>query len=274
MEPIISVIIPVYNEEKRLNRCIKSILNQDIQELELILVDDGSTDSSGKICKEYTKKEKRVKVIRQKNSGVGNARNTGIAASKGKYITFVDSDDYLPNDPSIYRKAIFVLEHNQVEVVAWLWQFQNENGNLVIDPRKIPSFFEGKQSTRKFAKGLYYGSYANGLVVSVWNKLFQREYIENIRFEGRIYEDDEWMSQVLARPANIFCEREFWYIYTQNNSSLTHQDFQEKNLKMLDILKNRVRLFESENFIRYSIFFISPKWYEVLVLKMREKHES
>lgn len=141
MKSIISVIVPVYNEEVRISRCIESILNQDIQELELILIDDGSTDSSGRICEKYARKDSRIQVIHQKNSGVGSARNTGITASKGKYIAFVDSDDYLPNNSGIYSKAISILEYNQVEVVAWLWQFQDENGNLVIDSEKIPSFF-------------------------------------------------------------------------------------------------------------------------------------
>ena len=179
MKPIISVIVPVYNEEVRISRCIESILNQDIQELELILIDDGSTDSSGRICEKYARKDSRIQVIHQKNSGVGSARNTGITASKGKYIAFVDSDDYLPNNSNIYSKAISILEYNQVEVVAWLWQFQDENGNLVIDSEKIPSFFSGKKSTREFAKGFYHGSYANGLVVGVWNKLFRKEYIKD-----------------------------------------------------------------------------------------------
>lgn len=101
----------------------------------------------------------------------------------------------------------------------------------------------------EFAKGLYYGSYANGLVVGVCNKLYKRDYIKNIPFEGRIYEDDDWMSQVLAKTGKIFCEKKFWYIYVQNNTSLTHQKFQEQNLVMLDIVKRRMCLFKQDSFI-------------------------
>lgn len=250
VEILLSVVVPIYNTERFLRRCIESILNQNLEELELILVDDGSTDSSGKICEEYQKENQQIKVIHQKNGGISKARNEGLLVSRGKYIAFVDSDDYLPDDPNIYSKAISILEHNEVDIVAWLWQFQNRDGNLIVDPHKVPAFFCGKQSTQEFAKGLYYGSYANGLVVGVWNKLYKRDYIENIQFEGRLHEDEDWMPQVLAKPGNIFCEREFWYIYVQNNTSLTHQDFQEQNLGMLDILKNRVRLFEKDDFIR------------------------
>lgn len=323
METLISVVVPVYNTQRFLHRCIDSILKQNMDELELILVNDGSTDSSGEICEEYRKIDQRVKVIHQANSGTSKARNSGVSAAQGKYISFVDSDDFLTDDPDLYRKAISTLEQNAVDMVAWLWQFLNEEGNLVVDPNKIPAFFYGKQSTQDFAKGFYHGSYANGLVVSVWNKLFKRDYIKNIQFEGRLYEDDDWMTRVLAKHGSIFCERKFWYIYTQNNTSLTHQDFQKQNLCMLDIVKNRERLFENEDFIRtesgklfmnlyieywycakksgippyddwqtymctlrtlisgkkicfkdfvrYSVFAISPKLYEFLILKIRKR---
>ena len=92
---LISVIIPVYNVEQYLNRCVDSVINQTYKNLEIILIDDGSTDNSGKICDEYSQKDKRVKVIHQKNMGVSNSRNKGINIAKGKYITFVDSDDVL-----------------------------------------------------------------------------------------------------------------------------------------------------------------------------------
>ena len=180
MKTQLSVIVPVYNTERFLRRCIESILNQNVEKCELILINDGSTDSSGKICDEYAKENQCISVIHRKNQGVGKARNNGVLASSGKYITFVDSDDYLPDDPTIYSKAISILENHDVDIVTWLWQFQNEEGKLTIDPHKIPTFFCGKKSMLEFAKGLYYGSYANGLVVGVCNKLYKRDYIKNI----------------------------------------------------------------------------------------------
>ena len=94
----ISIIITVYNSEKYLNKTIDSVLNQNFKDFELILVNDGSTDSSGEICDNYAKKDKRVKVVHQKNGGVSCARNKGVAISHGKYIGFVDSDDYISED--------------------------------------------------------------------------------------------------------------------------------------------------------------------------------
>ena len=98
MNEKISVIVPVYNVEKYIGECIKSIINQDYENIEIILVDDGSNDKSGEICDEYTLKDKRVKVIHKENGGVSSARNRGIESSTGEYIAFVDGDDYVTKD--------------------------------------------------------------------------------------------------------------------------------------------------------------------------------
>ena len=95
MDVKVSVIVPVYNVEKYLDRCLDSIINQTLNEIEIILVDDGSTDSSGEKCDEYKKKDLRIKVIHKKNKGLGYARNSGLEVATGKYIAFVDSDDYI-----------------------------------------------------------------------------------------------------------------------------------------------------------------------------------
>ncbi|EKY29021.1 glycosyltransferase family 2 protein [Clostridium celatum] len=105
--PIISVIVPVYNVEKYLKRCVDSILNQEMKEIEVILVNDGSTDSSASICDEYVRRDSRIKVIHKKNSRVAAARNDGIRLASGKYISFIDSDDWIESNmyKSMYEKA-------------------------------------------------------------------------------------------------------------------------------------------------------------------------
>ena len=98
MEELISVVVPVYNVEKYIDKCINSIINQTYKNLEIILVDDGSPDNCGNICDEYAKKDNRIIVIHKENGGLSDARNTGIEVSKGKYITFIDSDDYISDN--------------------------------------------------------------------------------------------------------------------------------------------------------------------------------
>ena len=113
----LSVIVPVYKAEQYLKRCIDSILGQNYKNIELILVDDGSPDACPGICDQYQEKDERVIVFHQQNSGVAVARNSGMRIATGDYITFVDSDDYLPDDPTIYSKAISILENLQFNII-------------------------------------------------------------------------------------------------------------------------------------------------------------
>lgn len=246
----LSVIVPVYNTEYYLRRCLSSILEQDLNNLEVIVVDDGSTDKSGNICDEYAAKDIRVKVIHQNNKGISEARNNGFAIAKGEYITYVDSDDYLPDDMGLYRRAIDNMENKNLDILVGLWQYQDESGNFLIDIKKIPAFFNSEMSTEKFAEGFYYGNYANGLVVAVWNKIYRKEFIKDLKYYGRIYEDDRWMTQVLRKYGKVYCAKEFCYIYVQNKNSLTNSRFDQNHLEMLNTLSQRATLFENNRFIR------------------------
>ena len=126
--PVISIIIPVYNSERYIHRCIDSILRQTYQDYELILVDDGSTDRSGEICKSYANEDNRIIVIYQKNAGVSSARNAGLAIAKGKYITFCDSDDELLPD----YLAVMINEPEEAELVIAGYRYIDENGKEII----------------------------------------------------------------------------------------------------------------------------------------------
>lgn len=110
----VSIIVPIYNTENYLNTCIKNLINQTLKEIEIILIDDGSTDNSGKICDEYAKKDKRIKVIHKKNEGAALARNVGIEIAQGEYIAFVDSDDYTDFD---YYEKLYKGSDNNIDVV-------------------------------------------------------------------------------------------------------------------------------------------------------------
>ena len=152
---LITIVIPVYKVEKYIDRCIKSVINQTYKNLEIILVDDGSPDNCPKICDEYAEKDKRIKVIHKKNGGLSDARNVGIEAAKGKYISFIDSDDWIEKDfiECLYKsikKNIFasVKEKNsddlcynilEIEIrVTKLYSLLTNDENLVIKEYQLP----------------------------------------------------------------------------------------------------------------------------------------
>ena len=131
----ISVIIPVYNVEKYLSKCIESVLEQDFSDYEIILIDDGSTDTSGKLCDEYAENYSAIKVIHQQNKGLGGARNTGIEAAEGQYLLFVDSDDYIRDNimTFLYDTAVC----NDSDIVAFGMDYVYESGGKFATRRPI-----------------------------------------------------------------------------------------------------------------------------------------
>ena len=166
----ISLIIPVYNVEKGLYKCLDSILNQTFQDFEAILINDGSTDSSGDICDIYAQKDQRIKVIHQKNSGIGGARNTGLLAATGKYIAFSDPDDFIEPGmlEALYRSA--ETEQSQLVVCGY---FKDEISNGIIVDRKVVCNFSGETFLERMVT-----LHKNTLLFMVWNKLFIRKIIE------------------------------------------------------------------------------------------------
>lgn len=229
----LSVIIPVYNCELQINRCIESIINQTYKNLEIIIVDDGSKDQSGKLCNQLKENDNRIIVIHQKNSGVSEARNTGLKVCSGELITFVDADDYLM-DSNIYENAIHKLNEEKVDLVGWLWQYEMDD-TYVVSKENIHGVKYGINNRDDFLSLLYKGNYQNGLVVSVYNKIYRRDIISGEMFKYKIYEDDDWSIRVLLKNKNIYLINDFGYVYTENTDSLTHQKF-------LDVLKNRQSL--------------------------------
>lgn len=250
-EPKISVIIPVYNVEKCLKRCINSVLNQNYNNLEIVLVDDGSRDKSPLICDEFAEKDTRIKVFHKSNGGVSSARNFGLEKCTGEYITFVDSDDYLLNDKNIYKKIMHISLLNDADIVTWLWQFQDDKGNFTVKKDKIPIDFKGRLTGTEFAKLWYKGAYSNVSVTALWNKLYKRDLIIGEKFVYKNFEDEDWMARILCKSHRIVCVDKFFYVYTQNNESLTHKQSFEDCTNFLSILKNRATLFEQDNFIYF-----------------------
>lgn len=210
---MISIIIPVYNVEKYLRRCVDSILNQTINEIEIILVDDGSIDQSGKICDEYAQKDMRVKAIHQENKGVSAARNKGLNMAQGEYIAFVDSDDFVDGD--MYELLLANSKLYQADICACTARTLYENGQKVLgkDDGEI-SVFNKNEAAEKIVKSL-----DNAL----WNKLFTRQIVSDIGFEeGRTHgEDLYFILQCLVKCEKVVYINRCKYNYIKRENSIT-----------------------------------------------------
>lgn len=235
----ISVITPVYDVEKYLNICIKCVMKQTFQDFELILINDGSTDNSGKICDEYALTDKRVKVIHQSNSGQSVARNCALSIAQGEYIAFVDSDDYI--HPRMFEKLIENAEKTNatVSIGGYKNVFDHYDKEELIRSDVQTKLWSGKEFlTHCLINGVDKKPWV------LWDKIFHRSCFENIRMpEGRIYEDNAIVYKILYEADKIVdCNAPFYY-YFQNPDSTVNQKFQRKHLDWLLVPQEMIKYF-------------------------------
>lgn len=231
----ISVIVPVYNVESYLSACLESLINQTYQQLEIILINDGSTDNCPKICDSYASKDSKIVVIHQKNVGLSGARNTGLRHATGDLISFMDSDDLLSLD--YYQKLSDILLENKADIVECAYaKFETEN-----DITKI------NQSSYKSAE-IYKTEKALELLMNeyikqmVWNKLYRKEVIKNILFPvGKINEDEYWSYKIFGNAKKIIKIHDILYFYRQQPESIMGKDYSLKRLDGLDALEERIQ---------------------------------
>lgn len=233
--------------QQYLRRCVDSILDATIflggGKSEIILIDDGSIDDSSRICNELAEKNREIKVFHISNQGVSKARNYGIENSRGKYIAFVDADDYI--EKNMYKIMIAQMESDStLDVGVCLWNFIDQNGKKVVNKENISFSAYGKQTGRDFLKHIYDDSYTNGIVVSPWNKIFKRECIVKHKMVGRYAEDDYLMSKVFSNDdCRIVVIKEILYNYCENDDQMTKKEDNINKLFFLDVLKERELLF-------------------------------
>lgn len=240
---LISVIIPVYQVEPYVARCIESILVQTLQDLEIILVDDGSTDESGRICDQYKVRDSRIKVIHQTNGGISAARNTGLDVAKGRYIGFIDSDDYIA--PNMYELMYEAMHKKQVDLAVCNYEKVYE-GDIRQEERVEEKLQEQLIYTRKAA--LQAMQENRGCWTYVNNKLYKREIFKALRFEeGRIYEDAFIMPKLMSKCEKIVTVPESLYFYVQRAGSILHTQFNEKRLDKVTAFQQEAALFRAQN---------------------------
>lgn len=234
MSKLISVIVPVYNVEKYLPQCLDSLLCQTYKNLEIILVDDGSTDGSGEICESYARKDRRICVIHQKNAGAGAAKNAGLKKAGGAYISMLDSDDYL--DGHMYEKMLSAMERCRADIVQCM--FTNLYANSTVEAKfKFKQPEERVLTNREYLFELLYDwKYA-----VFWNKLFKADLLKDIRFpEGRAIDDEFFTYRVAANAGKIVNITDSLYFYRIRQSGVMQDTKKERILSdRLDYLQER-----------------------------------
>lgn len=233
MSELISIIIPVYNVEKYLKRCLESVINQTYRNLEIILVDDGSKDSSGKICDEYAEQDKRIKVIHKKNGGASSARNMGLDIAQGNYIGFIDSDDWIELDMYEYLHKLIVSLNVDIAMCEYVCvkkeiKYKKKKEDIkVYEDINIFNFFYRMNGEKSF--------------YSVWNRLYKKDCVEKIRFlENKITEDVDYTYNAYKRAKKVAVSNLSKYYYFINNYGVTRGRLSYKDLDLLTIWDNLV----------------------------------
>lgn len=229
--PKVSIIVPIFNVENYIEKCLQKLLNQTLEDIEIILVDDGATDNCPQICDEYAKRDSRVKVIHKKNAGLGFARNSGIENATGDFIAFVDSDDYVEETmfEIMYKKA---QKENSDIVYCNNYVYHSLSG--CIEKSKSPlckdKTFRGHYVIDEVLKNMI-ASEPNDVTerkyyMSVWRGIFKRKTVDGIRFVSErdyLSEDIFYQVEALKRANSVTIISDYLYYYRENFSSLTHK---------------------------------------------------
>lgn len=237
MNDKISVIVPVYNVEKYIKQCLESILNQTYKNLEIIIVDDGTKDSSGKICDEISKSDSRIKVIHQENQGLSGARNTGLKNTTGEYITFVDSDDYIGN--KMFEKMLSTLKTNNADIVECGTIYCDEEGNYIKEntKNKIEIYEKDIQMKELIFSG--------NITTMSCGKLYKKDLLKNFEFPiGKYHEDTFTTYKLLHNSQKIIILNQGFYHYRQVYGSIMNSNFNIKHLDSIEAVLERSKFIE------------------------------
>jgi glycosyltransferase involved in cell wall biosynthesis len=243
----ISIIVPIYNVEQYLRKCIDSLIKQTFTNIQIILVDDGATDSCPEICDEYAKKDNRIKVIHKQNGGLSDARNAGMRAASGDYIAFIDSDDYVSG--RMFEVLINIMLERNCDIVEC--DALKVYGNKEDVDENICNL--GSITEYNNEKALNTLMLEENLTQTVWNKLYKADLIKDIYFEiGKINEDEFWTYQVFGKAQKIVKINAPLYYYLQRQGSIMNGEYNIKRLDCLEALYMRMN-YINKNFPRLSL---------------------
>lgn len=271
MDPKISIVVPVYNVEQYLRRSIDSILNQTLKNIEIILVNDGSTDNSLSICEEYQSRDKRIRVIDKENGGVSSARNAGIEVAKGKYIGFVDPDDWI--DSNMFENLYFKAETTSSDICMCNFVIEANNQSIPNLMNIEQEILEGEDINKHLISNMLSGSDLNSgsqtIMGSVWRLIVRRDLIErnNLKFELGVplMEDLIFCVNIFLKSNRVSIDKNLYYHYEKNDNSavsIYRDNMLDLHLKVYKILKMIIKkeklytFFEKRLRIRYVNIFL------------------
>ena len=222
---MISVIVPVYNVEKYLERCVKSIVAQTYKDLEILLIDDGSTDKSGKMCDDFQQTDSRIKVFHKQNGGLSDARNYGIEHSAGEFISFVDSDDYI--DEKMLETLHRLITENDADLAVC-------SAMDVFEGKEVTQVKEIKEFNLNKVESYKYMLRGDG-IPSACNKLYKRQTVGDVRFPvGKLYEDGFFTPQILKKVEKTAVTSKPMYYYFRRADSITTKPFRKGDLDVIE----------------------------------------
>lgn len=231
---LISVIIPVFNVESYLTRCLESVIGQTLTDLEIILVDDGSTDQSGEICDSYAKKDSRIQVIHKKNGGLSSARNAALDRCSGAYIGFLDSDDYI--EPEYYEKLLRAITESDSDIAVA--GFARDNGLRIAKTKMSSRLLNNNHAV--------YEDYLSSVGINhmVVNKLYRASLLSDLRFPEDIKRnEDVWFTtSILTKVSKAVFVPDCYYTIFIRENSLVRSQFSEKDLFLLKVTEFRQNL--------------------------------
>lgn len=245
MEPLITVICPAYNVEDYLEKCVESILNQTYKNLEILLIDDGSTDATGRICDEFARKDKRVRAFHKENGGVSSARNFGLDNAHGDYLAFVDSDDSI--DPEMYEILLKILVREDADFVGC--SFFDDYGS-----RKVQN---GGMKTTSIWQGEDIFLHRSELRFLVWNKLYKRSLIGEQRFAlGQVYEEVHFIAPLFFQAKKVAYYDACLYNYRIVRQGNTNSSFKPGRLCIFKEFDNIVQELEKQSYLKARDFML------------------
>lgn len=238
MKPLISIVVPVYNVEKHLRKCVNSIVKQTYSNLEILLIDDGSTDKSGIICDELAGTDSRIKVYHKENGGLSSARNYGIDKTKGEFVGFIDSDDYIDSD--MYQHLLsLIIDYNAD--ISMCRNADVYNGRILPDNiQKTTIVADSEKAIDLVLKGELAS-------VSAVNKLYHRSLFEKLRYpEGKTLEDAFVIVEILDACNRVVISTEKKYFYVHRGESITTQKYSSKNLDAIEAYKKNYNIIKEK----------------------------